>query len=110
MLEKVSSKLWLAGRRGTPLPCTLHRVHSPKSFVQERHHVFPEYLQKRVWGSTVDRELRDICSTSHNTIHWILQSLERNGTVPKGVGRADRALALEGWRRFQKAIAEKAPA
>lgn len=99
---------WLHGRLGTSRPCTLHRVHKPKSWVQEKHHIFPEYLQRKVWGETRDRETADICSTSHNTIHMIIERLERNGTIPKRVGRSDRALALEGWRRYQKAIADKA--
>jgi len=88
--------------------CVLHGTHSPRNVISELHHVFPVYLQAKVWpdGKVRDPEKRPICSTSHNTVHYGLSYVLEHGTWPTDCARGSaHDLAAEGLRRYQAALA-----
>ena len=85
-------------------PCWLHLNHHPITVFNERHHVFPEYLQRRVYGRTLDQEKRSICSTGHNTVHGAITYFLDNGTWPKYARGKTRELAQEAITRYQSAL------
>lgn len=91
-------------------PCRLHKNHTPQTRVNERHHIFPQALQIQVWGKVMDWRVLDICATSHNTIHYIMECLLNGRELPNGPlswPRPEKALAKEGIKRFLNAQAIK---
>lgn len=85
-------------------PCVLHSSHSPITVFNERHHVFPEYLQKRVWGETRDKEVQSVCSTGHNTVHGaITYYLDKAAWPAYAVGKT-REMAAEAVKRYKEAL------
>lgn len=88
-------------------PCTLHKVHTPPTVINEGHHIFPEYLQARVWGETRDKRKQVICATTHNSVHHAIDTFLRHGVWPKEVRGSARALAKLGIQRYNEALAAK---
>jgi hypothetical protein len=89
--------------------CALHRRHDPDPASSELHHVFPLYLQARKWpdvdparpASARDRERVPLCGTGHSDVHLAIDSERAGATRPRGVGRAELALAREAIRRYE---------
>lgn len=56
-------------------PCIWYSVSGHGSSVPVRtqgHHIFPQYLQKELWGEVRREELAWSCGTCHDSIHsWI---------------------------------------
>jgi hypothetical protein len=84
-------------------PCELHTFHSPVTVYNEQHHVFPEYLQKRVWGKTLDQTKVSICATGHNTVHGAITNYLDKGVWPDYAKGKTLALAKEAVKRYQEA-------
>lgn len=88
-------------------PCELHTSHSPITIVNERHHIFPLYLQTRVWGEVQDQRKMVICSTAHNTVHFAIEYYFKNNKWPVNVVGKTRDLAELAITRYQEALAGK---
>ncbi len=86
-----------------PAPCVLHATHEPVTILNELHHVFPEYLQKQVWGSTRDTEKRPICATAHNSVHVAITEYLRTSVWPRWCVGKTRDLCEEAIARFTDA-------
>ena len=84
-------------------PCVLHATHEPITILNELHHVFPEYLQKQVWGATRDTEKRPICATAHNSVHVAITEYLRTGVWPRWCVGATRDLCTEAITRLEAA-------
>lgn len=59
--------------QATDKPCELHRSHSPVVVRTQGHHVFPMYLQRRVYAGVVRLDdLLWLCGTGHDSLHaWL---------------------------------------
>lgn len=89
-------------------PCVLHRFHSPVTIQNELHHVFPEYLQKRAYGMTRDKERASMCATGHNTVHLVIDAVLKERPIPRGVGRKTKEMACHAVNRYREALMEQA--
>lgn len=90
-------------------PCTLYSDHgSARYCVTEGHHLFPEYLQKRVYGQTVLKNTVWLCSNCHENVHaWLYFLLgERQRPAPEPPIRAKR-LAIQAYDWYQEVLAER---
>ncbi len=92
--------------------CVAHRIHLPRPVLAELHHLFPLYLQHRVWAS-VDpmrpstarvTERVPICPTGHSDVHAALDALLLGSKVPRGVGRGELALAKRAMEMYERAL------
>jgi hypothetical protein len=91
--------------------CVLHRSHHPTPNRVELHHRFALYLQAKVWadvepsrpGTAHDKERIPVCEGGHSDVHQAAAALLAGETMPKGVGRAERAEANEMLRRYAAA-------
>lgn len=54
-------------------PCQMYRDHGSSYPVRTQgHHRYPQYLQKRLYGSVTNTELLWLCGTCHDSIHaWL---------------------------------------
>lgn len=84
-------------------PCELHAAHSPITIVNERHHIFPVYLQKRVWGEERVNTRANICSTGHNTVHYAIDYYFKHGSWPANVVGKTRDLAQRAVALYEEA-------
>lgn len=80
--------------------CEVHRVHLPRSHVQEYHHVWPQALG----GPTVPANMVWLCATGHNNVHRLMARLiatrgQLTAADRKGYARAEIALARLGYQR-----------
>ena len=87
----------------TALPCQVHRTHTPKSHINERHHVWPLGLG----GPTTADNIVVVCATGHNNIHALLDAyLKGDGVVAYRLLRSftipERQLALLGYQRSRR--------
>lgn len=90
-------------------PCELYIDHgSARPCVTEGHHVYPQYLQQRVYGSTTDTTRVFLCSTCHDNVHaWLYWLLgERQKPSPEAPARA-KALAVRAHTWYTEAQAAK---
>jgi hypothetical protein len=83
--------------------CLVHKVHSPNTIVNEKHHIWP----KGNGGPTVPENLVVVCATGHNSIHALLHYFVKlKGDVPWDVRRhfhpGERALAKLGYERITR--------
>lgn len=66
-------------------PCEIHATHSPITIINELHHVYPQFLQRRLWGEVRDETLISLCATGHNTVHYAINHWLKNGEYPRSV-------------------------
>lgn len=57
--------------------CVLHLFHSPRTVINERHHMLPEAVQMKQWGEVRDKRTITICATVHNSIHYAYDRMMR---------------------------------
>lgn len=90
-------------------PCQLYTQHIPLVTRTQGHHVYPVYLQNRVFGKIVIPELIWLCGNCHDSTHewisWLLR--EAREPLPAPPPRA-RALASQTYDWFTAAQALKA--
>lgn len=80
-------------------PCELYVDHgSARPSITEGHHIFPVYLQNRVYGRIERPDLIYVCSTCHENTHaWLYWLLgERREPNPHPPARA-KALAQRAY-------------
>lgn len=80
-------------------PCVMYLDHgSARPAVTQGHHVFPIYLQNRVYGQIRLGELVFLCGTCHDNTHaWLYWLLgERREPTPHPPARA-KALARRAY-------------
>lgn len=87
--------------------CQVHRVHKPSIYRGLRHTVDLHHVQPMSYGGEDEPGNRVyVCPTGHVAIHELLREhMRRDGeavpwSVRKWYGREERALALEGYRRW----------
>jgi hypothetical protein len=95
--------------RGLPFHtagCVGAKVHRPMPLISELHHVFPLYLQARIWtdvdslrpGTAHVKEFATLCGNCHATVHVVIASLLLQQHPPhaptKLTGLAYRAIEL----------------
>lgn len=86
--------------RTTVLACQVHKSHTPRSHINEKHHIWPQGRG----GPTVAENLVVVCATGHNNIHTAMDALYKHkGDVPAGFWRTftaeERRLAELGYQR-----------
>ena len=91
--------------RAADLPCKLYTHHAPRVVRTQGHHVFPMYLQRRVWGEVRDETLMWLCGTCHDSVHewlgWLLGETRRPNPEP---GRYAKAEAEATLNLYQAAV------
>lgn len=103
----LSQALWPDGPLGIQndiAPCQLHASHTPITIINELHHIFPEFLQRRVWGKTVDQRKISICSTGHSSVHYAIDTYLRLGTWPSNIVGKTRDLAQLAIERYEASL------
>jgi hypothetical protein len=94
--------------------CIVHQIHLPVPAAVELHHVFPVYLQARIWktvdpvhpSTARDKERIPVCGSGHTDIHMAIDALIGKAKPPKGVGRAELGFAREAGKRYGQRVAE----
>jgi hypothetical protein len=90
--------------RQTRSPCTVHKRHSPRSHINEIHHVWP----RGDGGPDTAANKVTICATGHNNVHDLINRYRKSpdGTVAWEIRRTyspgERQLAMVGWRRISQ--------
>lgn len=85
----------------TVAPCEVHKSHTPRSHINEKHHIWPQGKG----GPTVPENLVVVCATGHNNIHRAMDLLTAGkGAVPvwstwRTFTEEERRLALLGYQR-----------
>lgn len=87
-------------------PCEMHKEHSPRLLQTEGHHVFPQYLQRHVWGEVRDQRKAYICATGHTNLHLAIADLAAERKWQHRYSEAERRLAMLGWTRYVDACKE----
>lgn len=74
--------------QATERPCELHRSHSPVVVRTQGHHIFPVYLQKKVYnGRILHQDLLWLCGTGHDSLHaWLGYALGESYRPEQRVG------------------------
>lgn len=88
-------------------PCELYVDHgSARPSVTQGHHVFPVYLQNRIYGRITIPTLAYLCGTCHDNVHAVLYALmgERRLPDPMPPARA-RAMAQRAFDWYTEAVA-----
>lgn len=90
--------------------CDVHDDHgAAQPLMLQAHHVFPEFLQKAVYGRTVEQDRAAVCGTAHDTVHVLLREMLKNpdavplnARVPKrhAAFAGEYRLAYRGYRRY----------
>lgn len=86
-------------------PCRLHRYHSPVLVRTQGHHMFPLYLQRRVYDGEIRiHDILWLCGTGHDSIHawlgWLLgESYKPDQRV--GYETMDIVEAVVKWYRAE---------
>ncbi len=84
-------------------PCELHTYHSPVVVRTQGHHVFPVYLQMRLWQELRLQELLWICGTGHDSLHawlpWALTETRNRPLVRSGARTMDQVERVVEWYR-----------
>lgn len=96
--------------------CVGAKIHRPKPLVSELHHVFPLYLQARVWddvnpdrpSTAHDTERVALCGNCHSTVHTVITDLVASRQAPPRVAPKLMAIAAEALELYRKAITERA--
>lgn len=87
-------------------PCELHDYHSPVTVINEHHHIFPQELQRKLWGETRDQRVVTVCSTGHNTITYGWQQFLKDYDWPEWLRGRSRIICELGWQRYLDACKE----
>lgn len=87
-------------------PCEIHHTHSPITVINELHHVFPQELQREIWGETRDQRVVSVCATGHNTITYAWQQFRKTGRWPSWLVGTSREVCELGWQRYLEAKAQ----
>ncbi len=87
----------------TALPCEVHKAHTPRSHINEKHHVWP----LGHGGPDIPTNLVVVCATGHNNIHRLLELMLRgNGQVAYPTLRqfttGERQYARLGYDRIRR--------
>lgn len=94
----------------TARPCELYAYHAPTVTRTQGHHIFPVYLQNRVYGRIVLPDLIWLCGNCHDSTHewlsWLLGDARHPDPVPPP--RA-RALAQKAFDWYTTATKETPP-
>lgn len=78
--------------QATERPCELHKNHSPVVVRTQGHHIFPQYLQIKVYGKVLHEELLWLCGTDHDSLHaWLSYALGESYKPEQPVGYATQA-------------------
>jgi hypothetical protein len=82
----------------TTQPCRVHKTHLPASRINEKHHVFPQWLQAlspiEVTPSLANKT-EVICSTGHNNVHAGLNEYITLGSWPVWLRDSQKYLATQ---------------
>jgi len=92
--------------------CVGAKVHRPIPLITEQHHVFPVYLQARVWDdvdparpSTAHvQEKALVCGNCHATIHVVITALIQGHQPPARVATKLMELAHRGMQLYGEAL------
>ena len=85
----------------TSQACQVHKTHSPRSHVNERHHIWPQGEN----GPTVPENMVVVCATGHNNIHQLISMIKKAGgelppsTVLRTFAAEEIRLAKLGYQR-----------
>jgi hypothetical protein len=84
----------------TSAPCTIHTRHDPFSRINQKHHVFPQWLQALVPNTnplapTVARETVTVCATGHANVHAAINTYITTRAWPAWARGRQKALATE---------------
>lgn len=90
-------------------PCIVHKAHSPKQAISQLHHVFPIYLQQKVWPDATREHphvplLIPVCGTGHDTIHYFIDLIQAAKDLPGGRWN-EKGWAIKAVMMFEKALA-----
>jgi hypothetical protein len=89
--------------QATDKPCELHVVHRPVVVRTQGHHVFPIYLQKRLYDGAVRHgDLLWLCGTGHDSLHaWLGYALGEAYKPAQRVGTEtmERVAQVVEWYR-----------
>lgn len=56
--------------------CGMHEDHGSAQVIRlELHHVFPQYLQRRVWGEALNNTKDPLCPNGHDTLHFFIERM-----------------------------------
>lgn len=87
-------------------PCILHKVHAPIAIRNEKHFVFPVYLQDRLYEDVADaRSARDpewisVCATGHRNLHLAIDYFLEYFVWPDWCVAETRVWALVAVSRY----------
>jgi hypothetical protein len=91
----------------TTAPCVVHKQHTPKSHINEIHHVWP----KGDGGPDIPQNRIVVCATGHNNIHALIDLYrkawkdgQREPTFLElsHWGASEQKVAALGWQRIQQ--------
>ena len=85
----------------TPRGCVLHKSHRPKPARLEEQHVLPLYLAALI-GVKSTLKVK-VCSDGHTDVHIAMNAMLVGASMPKGVGLAEKRLAMRGLDLFYEA-------
>lgn len=71
--------------------CVGAKLHKPVPLITELHHVFPVYLQARVWAdvdparpqTAHNKDRINLCGNCHASVHVLLDAMLAAKTLPK---------------------------
>lgn len=80
-------------------PCEVHGYHWPPYLETEGHHIYPVYLQNRIFGKIVLPDLVWTCDNGHKNIHaWLSFMLGERKRKPFRRGtRKEMELVMEAF-------------
>jgi hypothetical protein len=88
--------------------CQIHKNHgSAQPYRLVGHHVFPQSLQKKVYGKVTNQTLVWVCDNGHYTIHGILTVLMLGHKLSSPQiyrNKKEYALAVEAFELYKKAL------
>lgn len=84
------------------LPCQCVKHHIPKPLEIEKHHFFPQHLQRRRYGKVVDHETVNLCDVAHKNVHIALAK-RLKGEPFRLWNRYQESIVEEGLRRIRAA-------
>lgn len=89
-------------------PCELYKTHSPVVCRTQGHHIYPVYLQNRVYGKITIPTLMWLCGGCHDSTHtwldWLLGEARKPSVLPS---LRARKLAQSTYDWFTAAMAAK---
>lgn len=90
-------------------PCSMYQDHgSARPAFTQGHHLYPVYLQNKVWGRIVLPNLVWLCGTCHDNLHgWLYWIQGERFATPIGVPARARAAAEAVDRWYEGATAAR---